>query len=80
MHLPDDETDNKRNGAFDEKIFVRLLDSGLVLPIDFPRFHQGRMEVQVVGHDHGPHSGDSLHPRVLVAVLAPGKRHALTKA
>ena len=73
----DEEGDEERDGGLDEVVLVGLANGRRVSPIDVARFDEGRVQVEVVGHDHGPDDTHGLEDLAVAASWAPGYQHPL---
>ena len=52
--------DKESDGWFDKVVHVGLPHDGVLSPVDVTWLDQGRVQVQVVGHDHSTDDADSL--------------------
>ena len=73
----DQERYEERDGGLDEEVEVGLGDGRVLPPVHLAGLHQGRVEVEVVGHDDGAYYSDGQEQLLAPAPVAPRHKQAL---
>lgn len=74
-----DQTAQQSKAALNQVIEIGLFDLFLLVPVNIPRLHKGRMQIQIVRHDNGTYDAHRLQKGVRIAVGAPGEEEAFHK-
>ena len=72
----DKKRDKKCQSTFDKEIFIGFFDLFDFFSVNFSRFDQGRMKINIVWHNNSTNNSDSLNQWWRAAILAMGNQNS----